>query len=131
MNSPSARYEEEARQWDASGRQFRPSPDPMRVMKIHCWTGSAGARRDGVSETLETYVTALRSELKRQDADWYDRLLSTKDACDRCGETYRLENVSVCTNCSATFTPCHFPQVDYAPNGNRQCPHCREGEIVG
>ena len=89
-------YEEEARRWDESGRPVLARPDPIHAMKLYCWTGSAGAKHDGVSERLSAYLRALRDELARTDPHWYDALLSQKDYCDRCGESWRYENVSFC-----------------------------------
>ena len=131
MSPASMQFEEAANKWAEAGRPRPEAPEPYEVMRLYCWSGSAGGRKDGLSDALKAHLQALRSELERQDPGWYDRLLSSKDYCDRCGESYRLENVSICTYCSTTFAPCHPPHADYWENGNRQCPSCRKGEIVG
>jgi hypothetical protein len=57
-----------------------------------------------------TQAAQAMRKSSRLDPDWYNRLLNTKDCCDRCGETYRLENVRICTNCSMTFIPATIPK---------------------
>jgi hypothetical protein len=124
------RFEEIALKWEQAGRPEISTADPWQTMTIYVWTGSRAARKDGFSETLKAYVQAQRDLLSTQDPEWYDRLLGRPDYCDRCGEYYRLENMSVCTYCGATFAPCHGPDA-YWPNGNARCPRCRKGEVVG
>src|SRR5262245_57677343 len=101
----SLQFEEAARQWDEAGRPAPENPDPVATMKLYCWVGTRGAKHDGVSARLRDYLAVLRGALSASDADWYDTLLNRRDYCDRCGETYRFENVSFCTRCSATFAP--------------------------
>jgi hypothetical protein len=127
----SLQFEEAARRWDEAGRPVPENPDPLAAMKLYCWVGSAGAKHDGVSPRLQAYLETLRGALSARNRDWYDVLLAQRDYCDRCGETYRYENVSFCTRCSTTFAPCHRPSAVELPNGNLECPDCHRGEIVG
>jgi ribosomal protein S27AE len=126
----SIQFERDAQIWDEAGRPPEWDKSQRYTMALYCWIGSKGARHDGVSQHLAAYCEALREQFRRKDPEWYDNLLNERDACDRCGETYRLENVSICTYCRTTFAPCHMPE-DYLPNGNRECPSCGEGGIVG
>jgi hypothetical protein len=132
MPSPTSRYfEEAARKWDEAGRPAVYKPDREHVMKLYCWSGTAGAKHDGISERLAAYVDAMRAELSQRNPDWYDDLLNDRKYCFECGTSWHLENVSVCTLCSSRFFPCHWPETKALANGNSQCPDCGNGEIVG
>jgi hypothetical protein len=50
-----------------------------------------------VRRAVEAYWTAHGGD----DAYW--ELMSSRMACDACGETYTLENLSICPNCFKTY----------------------------
>lgn len=133
MAYTSDRYEEEARQWDESGRSAPLQPDPYYVMKLSCWIHSAGAKHDGVSTCLNDYLAALRQVLERKNRDWIDDLFDGKEFCSFCGESWRAENCSLCTHCSTAYPPCcgEKRQLTVLSNGNPECSVCHQGEIVG
>jgi hypothetical protein len=132
VSSTSARYEEEARRWDESGRP-EPAADGWNAMIMSCWIASPGAKHDGVSPRLKDYEAALRKVLDRRNPNWLDDLFDDHEHCSFCGYSWRTENCGICTNCSQTYPPCcpDKRQLKTLPNGNRECSACRDGEIVG
>src|SRR5262245_58480517 len=105
MSWASAEYERQASEWDAAGRP-EPSADPWSTMVMGCWIGSPGATQQGVSATLRAYHLALSKMLDQRNVNWLDDLFDDREYCRICGESWRTENCSVCTGCSATFPPC-------------------------
>jgi hypothetical protein len=76
--------------------------------------------------TLSAFLEASEKALPE---DWFDDLLSERESCGRCGETYGVENLMLCPHCLATY--CHRCTAGgkQAANGNLACP-CG-GELVG
>jgi hypothetical protein len=115
--------------WDRAGR-----PDSMleqnvwRLLALRCWFQSDGAAQDGRQPVLADYGDACEKHLEIRDPDWWDTLLRQRDLCERCGETYRVENLAVCTGCLRTYCHCCIDEPK-APNGNYMH-HCG-GELVG
>src|SRR5262245_23464136 len=126
----SLRYEQEAQRWFEAGRPADDTMAELDIVKLNCWIASDGAKGEGVSNTLKAYVKALMAELDRRHPNWLDDLFSDRESCRICGTSWRGENMSLCTYCSETFPPCHKPTF-YLSNGNLECPHCKQGEIVG
>jgi hypothetical protein len=123
----STKYEEEAAKWEETGQFDYFSKGHYNFVRMYLWMSSRGAAAEGVSERLLRYYRALRAELKPDG--WYDQFFDGRDYCV-CGETFRYENLSLCTSCESTFGYCHMPSK-MAANGNVLCPRCNEGEIVG
>ena len=124
-------FEEEARRWEETGKIQSGSANVYGLTRLRCWLHSKGAAADGVSERLKRYYQAAEIALARRDPDWYDDLLATRDYCSLCGETYRIENLSLCTHCDSLVGYCHQLTGGTSPNGNPKCPVCEDGEIVG
>jgi hypothetical protein len=132
MSSPaSIRFESDAREWDAQGRPADFTKPGYYMMQLICWTGSRGAKAVGVSDLLKEYLATLRAWRDRKNPSWYEDLWDDRVYCNYCGESWRLENVAICSNCNAKFPICHTPQTVTLPNGNSECPICCAGEIVG
>jgi hypothetical protein len=51
--------------------------------------------------------------------------------CISCIESHRLENLSLCTDCFASYCTTHSQHGGYAANGNRRCIRFKTGEVVG
>ena len=49
--------------------------------------------------TLRAYIAAARALPKNVAA--YETMLGRRDQCERCGTTYRTENLSTCMHCRA------------------------------
>ena len=126
----SIRFEQDAEKWDEAGRPIKEPFDAWYIVTLNCWAGSDGAKKEGVSPRLKDYLAALMTQLEREQPNWFDDLFDDREYCKTCGTSWRSENVSFCTSCSATYSPCHMPEV-YVSNGNRECPACKRGEIVG
>jgi len=62
----------------------------------------------------------------------YTLTLGDHQSCGACGETYRVENLMLCTHCTSLW--CHrcicFGKGPKHPNGNHAC-RCGIGELVG
>jgi hypothetical protein len=128
--SPHERYEAEARAWDEAGR---PELDASRwrTAAFHLWMQSEGAKREAVSARVRDYLAALRASLDAESPGWYDGMFDDRDVCAVCGERYRMENLALCTECSALYCYRDRASGGTAPNGNDRCPRCGVGEIVG
>jgi hypothetical protein len=127
----SEKFEAEAKRWEETRRLRAFSGEQYAFLRLQCWLLSDGAKADGVSKTLKRYYSALKARLRRKyGRDWLDSYLSIRDNC-RCGESFRMENLSVCTNCYVSLGYCHRSSGGTAPNGNPLCPSCKVGEIVG
>ena len=120
------RFESLAAQWNAKGRPKSMLVEGYSLIALRCWTYSQGAKADGMSEVLQAFV---RASEKAQPEDWLDAYFSERETCDRCGESYRFENVLLCTQCSRTY--CHkcMSGGPRSTNGNVAC-SCG-GELVG
>lgn len=130
--SASERYERAAREWDERGRP-EPMADPWNTMVLSCWIGSPGATRNGVSQCLRDYLAVHRRVLDRRNPDWFDDVIDGREHCTYCGRSWRAENCGICTRCSRTYPPCCGDKRGFVPlpNGNKGCPACDAGEIVG
>src|SRR5438105_340949 len=131
MSSAAEQYEALADDWEAAGFHTPEDPSFGQVSRMYLWIHSDGAKRQGVSERLRQYVGALQATLEKKYPGWYDAQFDDHDSCKICGERYRWENLSMCTQCSAAICPSHRASGGHAPNGNYQCPACGAGEIVG
>jgi hypothetical protein len=132
MGWTSRTYEAAAQAWLDSGGGDPPA-NAWTTMVLGCWLGSPGARADGVSPTLERYARACRHVLEVRNDDWLDDLFDGKEYCSLCGQSWRSENCGICTACAKAFPPCCPEQRGFLemPNGNRGCPSCSRGEVVG
>ena len=120
------RFESLAREWTNSGRPAARLLGGYSLIALQCWMHSLGGKSDGASETLKEYAKASNAA---QRVDWIDAYLADRESCRECGESYRFENVRLCTHCSNTY--CYRCAADrpVAPNGNYTC-SCG-GELVG
>lgn len=120
------RFESQAERWDAAGRPAAQLADGYALIALRCWSWSAGAKRDGASLLLQAY---RRASEQAQPGDWLDAWFDDRETCRGCGESFRFENVALCTHCHGTW--CHRCAAGHpkAANGNAGCP-CG-GELVG
>jgi hypothetical protein len=126
------KFEEEAQRWEETGGLQACGNNKYAFTGFDCWMRSDGGKQDGASELLLRYHAAAQENLNRRlGADWYETLMRTRDYCSECGETFRIENLSFCTHCTALFGYCHSSIGGRAANGNPKCPRCGVGEIVG
>lgn len=128
--SASQKFEEEARLWEETGELQWCGKNEYGFIKLRCWIDTKGAAVDGVSERLHRYHEAVEAKYARWGDKWCDDFLRNRDWCSVCGESFRLENLSLCTHCQVLFGYCHYP-MEKAANGNPKCPRCEHGEIVG
>ena len=95
-------------------------------MRVYLWVFSPGAKKEEVGEDLIEFGRANRQAIGNEN---YDRMLRKREYCSLCGETYKLENLSICVNCDNLFCYRCTGQYGTASNGNRRC-SCGE-ELVG
>ena len=129
--TPKQRYEARAVHWEKSGRRLEELvPAGVELVRQHCWIHSEGAKKESVSALLiEFDKTSYDSVDYGAFGGWLDDLMRVRRFCHSCGETYRFENVSICTDCDNAYCPAHSRGVGYAANGNGQC--ACGGELVG
>lgn len=123
-------FQRDAEQWIAQGRPAAGLvTDPQRLLVLHCWCGNRGVKENGgAGEAIEEHHRASWAAMEAQSPDWYEILLSEHLRCADCGETYRLENLSVCCGCLRKTCWCVVGAERL--NGNPLCPVCHD-EIVG
>jgi ribosomal protein S27AE len=119
-------FESIARRWSTAGKPNSMLVDGYRLIALRGWTYSPGGKTEGVSEELAAFVRASEAA---QPEKWLDAYLSQRETCSRCGESYRFENVSLCTHCHRTYCYKCASSSARAPNGNATC-SCG-GELVG
>lgn len=121
------RYLAQAASWDADGRPAAGLPGGYRLIALRCWIGSTGARAEGVEPVLHAY---LRAAVDAQATGWLDAYFDEPEYCGNCGESYRFENVSLCTACGRKLCYRCVGIGGLAANGNHAC-GCGAGELVG
>jgi hypothetical protein len=123
-------YGKLADRWLASGRDDGMLlSNPYALLALRCWLGTELAKHAGAR--IGQFARASLDTHERAHPGWYDRLLGERSTCDRCGETYRLENLSICTKCLGTYCP--FCSRDGLPSGSlASAPvHSCGGDLVG
>jgi hypothetical protein len=126
MMSARDRFEGLAAEWSATGRPASLLPCGQRLLALRCWSHSRGGKTDGMSDDLRAFMEASE---RAQPEGWFDDCLSERASCDRCGETFRMENLMVCTHCSRTRCYRCASDTERLANGNLGC-GCG-GELVG
>jgi len=124
--SAHTRFEALAAEWHALGWPASSLIEGYESIALRCWAYSDGAKNDGVSEHLKAFIRACEAALP---VDWLDHYLSDRESCRGCGERYRFENLSLCTDCSRRVCYKCRGGASRAPNGNSAC-ECG-GELVG
>ena len=119
-------YESLANRWNEQGRPAELLLDGYALIALRCWSWSEGGKREGMSELLQAFLRASEDVLPE---DWIDDYLYNRETCRICGETYKLENMKLCTQCSRTCCYRCSAQAEKALDGNPVCP-CG-GELVG
>ena len=122
----SHRFESIAQTWLAEGRPNSRLLSGYDLIAIRCWSYSDGAKNQGMSEALTSFIKASESVQRR---DWIDPYMDDRETCRTCGESYRFENISLCTECSRKYCYKCVAGCARATNGNPAC-SCG-GEVVG
>lgn len=120
-------YQLIAEEWDKNGRPTASLKGGYSLIVLRCWTCSEGAKAEGISDIIRMYVRASEDA---QSRDWLDAYFSDQETCKGCGESYRFENVSICTACHSKYCYRCSGNFGRAHNGNSAC-QCGNGEIVG
>lgn len=120
------RYEARATEWIEGGR----SPDllagPSTLMTMRCWTYSDGGKKDGASDGLREFIAASE---QAQRPNWLDAQMDGRAGCRACGESFRVENLAICTHCMRNYCYGCKGKDGLAANGNAAC--ACGGELVG
>lgn len=129
-----AYYQELADTWAAAGRPTKLLIDnEWQLLAFMSWAHSEPRDPDfdGFSEVVVAFYNACLAAMDDRSLEWYDDLLMKRDPCDLCGETYLVENLSLCCECMSTYCWSCAERISKgkAPNGNRL--HVCGGEIVG
>lgn len=99
------------------------------VVRAYLWVNSTGGKNEEYSEDLADFVNASFQAL---GDDQYSKFLAQREYCLGCGQSYRIENLCICTNCYRLY--CYGcvgsrPGAGKSSNGNVQC--LCGGEFVG
>jgi hypothetical protein len=122
-------FEPMAAKWEQQGRpdDLLPS-NSWQLLALVCWIQSKGAQAQGVSAALSAFHAASVSHFEAIVPGWFEEILSQREFCERCGETYRIENLGLCSQCM--WVCCAYCRpLEKALNGNQA--HWCGGEIVG
>jgi hypothetical protein len=125
MKSAKQKYEELA-------QKYFDTNDPQYLLKgwglatAVWWSYGKGAKHDGISETVKNYLEVCQRGLYER---WIDAYIDERDNCSLCGESYRVDNMSVCTHCFSFYCWRCVGRRETHPNGNYAC-GCG-GELVG
>lgn len=122
-------YRRLADRWRACGRQPQRLLDqPFALLALRCWLVSTGADCADRSHAIGEFALASLEAQEAAHPGWYEAMLRERAACDRCGETYRLENHLLCTGCLGSWCPgC---AGDVGGIGTAAVHHCG-GDLVG
>lgn len=123
------RYLAAARAWDVAGRPANLLiRNEYQLLAMRCWFHSSGAQQEGRDQVMANFCAASEKNYAAEFPHWWETLLSSREQCDRCGEQYKVENLSICTGCLGTYC---YRCTDYAPAANGNMSHSCGGEIVG
>jgi len=67
-------------------------------MCAYLWAMSAARKTEEFSEDIISFGKANYQALGNAQ---YDKMLRTRECCSDCGETYKLENLSICIECGS------------------------------
>jgi hypothetical protein len=124
------KYLELARNWHQTGRTaIRLMTGEYQLTALRCWVGGlpAGAA-DPELALIRAFAVASVQQANQQNPRWYESFLATRSSCGQCGESYRVENLSICTVCSAEVCPNCKTQAH--PRTGRYAHYCG-GDLVG
>lgn len=98
MSSYLEKIEAKAKIWQENGKQNRDLLHGYDFMAAYCWSFNNEMSCSNVAREFiqQSYIAQGGS------AGW-DSFLRGREYCDRCGERYRLENLSICTGCKSTY----------------------------
>ncbi|MFV9504092.1 MAG: hypothetical protein AB4911_05945 [Oscillochloridaceae bacterium umkhey_bin13] len=116
--------EAQANTWEQHGRPVSELLKGWTLMVASCWSYSPGARNEPPNELAQAFLAASRNA-----NPGYDEIYNERDTCRGCGERYRIENLGICTRCSALWCYRCQPGDGQHPNGNSAC--ACGGEVVG
>lgn len=120
------KFEALAARWDGQQRPGNLLLSGYDLIALRCWSWSDGGKADGMSDALRAFIKASNAA---QHEDWLDDYMSDRETCGVCGESYKFENLSLCTGCARRYCYRCAGQCATAKNGNQAC-HCG-GEVVG
>ena len=124
-----AKYLTASTTWDEAGRpDSLLIQDEWELLAMRCWFVSSGAEREGRDPLIADFGDASEKLYEQTSPHWWGTLLRQRHYCERCCETYRIENLAVCTGCLSTY--CHRCIVEPASTNGNYRHHCG-GELVG
>lgn len=69
-------------------------------VRAYLWSSSEARKADGASSDLTMFGGA---NFRALGSDNYYKMLRTRERCTGCGETYKLENLSICLECDRVY----------------------------
>ena len=104
--------------WRLAGRADERLPHSWSYYCLVCWNHTTTVLEPR-GATLRAYIAAARAIPENVAA--YETILGRRDQCERCGSTYRMENLSTCMHCRASWCPECREHRHRHVNGNRMC----------
>lgn len=120
------KFEALAKNWDSQKRPSNLLLSGYGLIALRCWSWSTGGKADGMSDVLRAFMAASNAS---QHEDWLDDYMSDHESCGVCGDTFRFENLSLCTGCARRYCYQCAGQCAVSKNGNKAC--ACGGEVVG
>ena len=124
MKSAKEQLEEKANNWIEQGKSKAALLDNWQALWAICWLLSPGAKNEQYSENLAEFIKASKELLGSR----WDDMLRERDYCNSCGESYKIENLSLCC-CGSVYCYRCLGELGIHANGNRLC-RCGS-EVVG
>lgn len=120
-------YAQQALDWIARGRPDQLLMTGLPLAALRCWYHWIQYRKvPGIEPAIGDYLAACEAKLP---TSWYDEILWQRSYCSRCGERYKIENLSICTRCQSLYCPRCGNDCDRDQDGDRLC-RCG-GELTG
>lgn len=120
-------YEAHAMNWINNGRPDSLLMTDLPLAALRCWLGTHRyIKTPDISPVIDEYLAACEAKLPQ---DWYDKIMWRKSSCSSCGETYKIENLRICTQCHDLYCYSCAGQIGKDEFGFQIC-RCG-GELTG
>ena len=120
-------YKQQAINWINNGRQDNLLIADLPLAALSCWYGfHSYVKTPDIDPVIGEYCAACKA---KQPEGWYDKVLWRREYCTGCGQTYKIENMMICTKCHEVYC---FPCAGQGKHDEKGYSLCRcGGELVG
>ena len=97
----SKHYEKQAMNWINSGRPDNLLIKDLPLAALRCWHGfHTYVKTPDISPAIGEYLSACEAKLPE---NWYETVLWQRAYCAICSQTYKIENMKICTGCHEVY----------------------------